>query len=64
MGLMDFIRGELIEILEFNDDSRDTISWRFPDSDREILMPSDLPIGSGRLVEQEGSDREATWTNA
>ena len=31
MGLMDFIRGELIEIIEFNDDSRDTISWRFPD---------------------------------
>src|SRR2546427_6982077 len=32
MGLIDFTRGELIEIFEFIDDSRDTISSRFPDS--------------------------------
>ena len=36
MGLLDFIRGELIEIIEFNDDSRDTLSYRWPDQDREI----------------------------
>ena len=33
-----------------------------PNGDREILVPSDLPIGRGRLVEQEGSNREAIWT--
>ena len=36
MGLMDFIKGELIEIIEWTDDSRDTLSYRFPDDDKEI----------------------------
>src|SRR6187549_1769388 len=36
MGLMDYIRGQLLEIIEWQDDSRDTLSWRFPDEDREI----------------------------
>lgn len=44
MGLMDFIRGELLEIIEFNDDSRDTISWRFPDNDREIKRGAQLIV--------------------
>ena len=29
MGIMNFIRGQLIEIIEWTDDSRDTISFRF-----------------------------------
>ena len=29
MGFMDKLRGELIDIIEFLDDSRDTIVWRF-----------------------------------
>ena len=29
MGLMDYIKTQLIEIIEWQDDSRDTISWRF-----------------------------------
>ncbi len=33
-----------------------------PDSDREILMPNDLPIRGRSLVEQEGSNREAIGT--
>ena len=36
MGLMDFIKGELIEIIEWTDDSRDTLSYRFPDDDKAI----------------------------
>src|SRR5262247_1342284 len=49
MGLMDFIRGELIEIIEFNDDSRDTISWRFPDSDREIKRGAQLIVRESQV---------------
>ena len=30
MGIMDFFKGELIEIIEWTDDSRDTLSYRFP----------------------------------
>ena len=51
MGIMDFIRGELIEILEFNDDSRDTISWRFPDSDREIKRGAQLIVRESQIAQ-------------
>src|SRR6187200_3146376 len=51
MGLMDFIRGELIEILEFNDDSRDTISWRFPDNDREIKRGAQLIVRESQIAQ-------------
>src|SRR5215213_8577365 len=44
MGLMDFIKGELIEIIEWTDDSRDTISWRFPDDDKEIKRGAQLIV--------------------
>jgi len=59
MGLMDFIRGELIEILEFNDDSRDTISWRFPDSDREIKRGADDESEMGVFHDLFQPQREA-----
>ena len=36
MGIMDFIKGELIEVIEWTDDSRDTLSYRFPDDDKAI----------------------------
>ena len=49
MGIMDFIRGELIEIIEFNDDSRDTISWRFPDDDREIKNGAQLIVRESQI---------------
>jgi excisionase family DNA binding protein len=44
MGLLDFIKGELIEIIEWNDDSRDTISWRFPDEDKAIKNGAQLIV--------------------
>ena len=51
MGIMDFIRGELLEIIEFNDDSRDTISWRFPDKDREIKRGAQLIVRESQLAQ-------------
>src|SRR4029450_4235965 len=51
MGLMDFIRGELLEIIEFNDDSRDTISWRFPDNDREIKNGAELIVRESQVAQ-------------
>ncbi|WP_428940545.1 SPFH domain-containing protein [Fontivita pretiosa] len=51
MGIMDFIRGELIEIIEFNDDSRDTISWRFPDNDREIKRGAQLIVRESQVAQ-------------
>ena len=39
MGLMDFIRGELIEIIEWTDDSRDTLSFRIRDAELHKVVP-------------------------
>ncbi|MEN3308195.1 MAG: hypothetical protein V7603_4397, partial [Micromonosporaceae bacterium] len=44
MGLMDKLRGELIDIIEWLDDSRDTIVWRFPRYDNEIKMGAQLVV--------------------
>ena len=44
MGIMDFIRGELLEIIEWTDDSRDTLSYRFPDEDKEIKNGAQLIV--------------------
>jgi excisionase family DNA binding protein len=51
MGLMDFLRKELIEIIEFNDDSRDTLSWRFPDDDREIKRGAQLIVRESQVAQ-------------
>src|SRR5688500_12844187 len=51
MGIMDFIRGQLIEIIEFNDDSRDTLSWRFPDNDREIKRGAQLIVRESQVAQ-------------
>ena len=44
MGIMDFIKGELIEIIEWTDDSRDTLSYRFPDEDKAIKNGAQLIV--------------------
>jgi excisionase family DNA binding protein len=44
MGIMDFIKGELIDIIEWTDDSRDTLSYRFPDDDKAIKNGAQLIV--------------------
>jgi excisionase family DNA binding protein len=51
MGLMDFIRGELIDIIEWTDDSRDTISYRFPDEDKEIKRGAQLIVRESQVAQ-------------
>ena len=51
MGLMDFIRGELLEIIEWTDDSRDTLSFRFPDDDKEIKRGAQLIVRESQMVQ-------------
>ena len=43
MGIMNFIRSQLIDIIEWLDDSNYTLVWRFPDEDHE-LSRSGSPI--------------------
>lgn len=51
MGLMDFIKGELIEIIEWTDDSRDTLSYRYPDDDKEIKRGAQLIVRESQTVQ-------------
>jgi excisionase family DNA binding protein len=51
MGILNFIKGELLEIIEFNDDSRDTLSWRFPDDDHEIKNGAQLIVRESQVAQ-------------
>ena len=44
MGLFDGIRGQFIDIIEWLDDSRDTIVWRYPRGDNEIKNGAKLIV--------------------
>jgi membrane protease subunit (stomatin/prohibitin family) len=44
MGLWDKLKGELVDIIEWTDDSRDTIVWRFPRYENEIKMGAKLIV--------------------
>jgi membrane protease subunit (stomatin/prohibitin family) len=44
VGLWDKLKGELIDIIEWTDDSRDTIVWRFPRYENEIKMGAKLIV--------------------
>ncbi len=50
MGLFDGLRGEFIDIIEWLDDSRDTIMWRFPRHDNEIKNGAQLIVRPGQTA--------------
>ena len=51
MGLMDFIKGEVIDVIEWTDDSRDTLSYRFPDEDKAIKNGAQLIVRESQTVQ-------------
>jgi excisionase family DNA binding protein len=51
MGLTDFIRSQFIEIIEWTDDSRDTLSYRFPDQDKEIKRGAQLIVRESQIAQ-------------
>ncbi|MCX6546378.1 MAG: SPFH domain-containing protein [Acidobacteria bacterium] len=51
MGLMDLIKGEFIEVIEWTDDSRDTLSYRFPDEDKAIKNGAQLIVRESQVVQ-------------
>jgi len=51
MGLMDYLKTQFIEIIEWQDDSRDTISFRFPDQDREIKNGAQLIVRESQTAQ-------------
>ncbi len=51
MGVFDFIKGELIDVIEWTDDSRDTLSFRFPDEDKAIKNGAQLIVRESQVVQ-------------
>lgn len=44
MGIIDYLKTQFLEIIQWEDDSRDTLSWRFPDQDKEIKNGAQLLV--------------------
>jgi membrane protease subunit (stomatin/prohibitin family) len=67
MGLIDTLRGELVDIIEWIDDSRSTLAWRFPRHNNEIKNGAQLIVREGQravfvyrgqLAHDIGGDRQ------
>jgi len=50
MGLLDKLRNELIDIIEWVDDSRHTLVWRFPRYQNEIKNGAQLIVRPGQIA--------------
>ena len=50
MGIFDLIRGELIDIIEWNEDQPDTMAWRFYRPDNEIKNGAKLIVREGQVA--------------
>ena len=48
MGLIDKLKGELVDIIEWIDDSRSTLAWRFPRYQNEIKNGAQLIVREGQ----------------
>lgn len=50
MGLLDKLRGELVDLIEWLDDSRSTLAYRFPRYQNEIKNGAQLIVREGQQV--------------
>src|SRR5437867_12312179 len=49
--MLDFISKQFIDIIEWTDDSRDTLSYRFPDEDKEIKHGAQLIVRESQIAQ-------------
>jgi membrane protease subunit (stomatin/prohibitin family) len=50
MGLFNFIRDEFLEVIEYIEDDKDIVLWKFPDKDREIKYGAQLTVRESQLA--------------
>ncbi len=50
MGLMDWLFGQFIDIIEWKDNTQDTILWRFPRGDDEIKYGAKLIVRESQIA--------------
>ncbi len=48
---MDYLSGQFLEVIEWTDDSRDTLSYRFPDEDKEIKNGAQLIVRESQVAQ-------------
>ena len=51
MSLANFVRGELLEIIAWTDDTRDTLCHRFPDEDKAIKRGAQLIVRESQVAQ-------------
>ncbi|HEY3860995.1 MAG TPA: SPFH and helix-turn-helix domain-containing protein [Verrucomicrobiae bacterium] len=51
MGLIDYLKTQFLEIIEWQDDSRDTLSYRYPDMDKEIKNGAQLIVNESQVAQ-------------
>ncbi len=49
--ILEFLKGELLEIIEWTDDSRDILAWRFPDDDKAIKRGAQLIVRESQVAQ-------------
>ena len=50
MGILDFLTGEVIDVIHWTDDTRDTMVWRFEREDHEIKYGTKLTVREGQAA--------------
>lgn len=50
MGLFDFIRNEFIEVIDWVDNSNDTVIWKFPDNGNNIKYGAQLTVRESQVA--------------
>ncbi len=51
MSLMDYLKSQFLEIIQWQDETRDTIAWRFPDQDKEIKRGAQLIVRESQVAQ-------------
>src|SRR2546423_9699370 len=51
MAILDFLSKQFIDIIQWTDDSRDTLSYRFPDEDKEIKRGAQLIVRESQIAQ-------------
>lgn len=51
MGLSDYLKTQFIEIIEWQDDSRNTLAFRYADSDKEIKRGAQLLVRESQMAQ-------------
>src|SRR5215471_5789653 len=51
MAIIDFLKKQFIDVIEWTDDSRDTLSFRFPDEDKEIKNGAQLIVRESQVAQ-------------